>query len=45
MSLIDTLPSFDVFSRLFDVVFLVSAGTVFVLRWIERKLRVDDGLD
>ncbi|KAK4699495.1 hypothetical protein P7C70_g6765, partial [Phenoliferia sp. Uapishka_3] len=40
--LLDTLPAFDVFSRLFDSVFLFSAGTVFVLRWIERKIRVED---
>lgn len=40
--LLDTLPDFNVFSRLFDSVFLFAAGTVFVLRWIERKIRVED---
>ncbi|KAM0752890.1 hypothetical protein T439DRAFT_184970 [Meredithblackwellia eburnea MCA 4105] len=42
--LLDTLPDFNVFSRLFDSVFLLAAGSVFVLRWIERKIRVEDVL-
>lgn len=42
--LLDTLPSFDVFSRLFDSAFLLAAGTVFVLRWVERKIRVEEPL-
>ncbi|KAL8277334.1 hypothetical protein RQP46_010287 [Phenoliferia psychrophenolica] len=40
--LLNTLPEFNVFSRLFDSVFLFAAGTVFVLRWVERKIRVED---
>lgn len=43
-SLLDTLPSFDVFSRLFDSVFLIAAGTVFSLRWVERKIRVEESV-
>lgn len=43
-TLLDTLPSFSVFSRLFDTVFLVAAGAVFVVRWVNRKMRVDEGV-
>lgn len=43
-TLLDTLPSFAVFSRLFDSVFLVAAGAVFVVRYIDRKIRVEDGI-
>lgn len=43
-SLLDTLPSFSVFSRLFDSVFLFAAGAVFVVRFIGRKIRVDEGV-
>lgn len=43
-TLLDTLPDFNVFSRLFDMVFLVAAGAIFISRWIGRKLRDDDGL-
>ncbi|KAI5481899.1 G protein-coupled receptor 89A [Pseudohyphozyma bogoriensis] len=41
-ALLDTLPDFNVFSRLFDSVFLVTATGVFVIRWIERKVRFED---
>ncbi|GAA5850021.1 hypothetical protein JCM8547_000984 [Rhodosporidiobolus lusitaniae] len=41
-TLLDTLPDFNVFSRLFDTVFLLAAGALFVSRWLARKLR-DDG--
>jgi hypothetical protein len=40
--LLDTLPDFAIFSRLFDGVFLVAAGAWFAIRWLERKIRVDD---
>jgi hypothetical protein len=40
--LLETLPDFAIFSRLFDGVFLVAAGGWFALRWLERKIRVDD---
>ncbi|GAA5914418.1 hypothetical protein JCM6882_008226 [Rhodosporidiobolus microsporus] len=43
-SLLDTLPDFNVFSRLFDSVFLIAAGGIFVSRWIGRRLRDDEGL-
>lgn len=43
-TLLDTLPSFSVFSRLFDTVFLIAAGAVFVVRWVDRKMRVDEGV-
>jgi golgi pH regulator len=39
--LLDTLPDFAVFSRLFDCVFLVAASAWFAVRWLERKIRVD----
>ncbi len=42
-TLLQTLPSFNVFSRLFDSVFLFAAGTVFFGRFVERKIRVVDG--
>lgn len=42
-TLLSTLPSFNVFSRLFDSVFLFAAGTVFFGRFVERKIRVVDG--
>ncbi|KAK4058131.1 hypothetical protein OIO90_000870 [Microbotryomycetes sp. JL221] len=42
--LLDTLPSFAVFSRLFDLVFLIAAGSTFVVRWIGRKMKVQEGL-
>lgn len=35
--LLDTLPDFQVFSRLFDSVFLLAAVALFVSRWIGRK--------
>lgn len=41
--LLDTLPDFNVFSRLFDIVFLIAAGTVFAARWVHRSLTVDGG--
>ncbi|GAA6001642.1 hypothetical protein JCM10207_002244 [Rhodosporidiobolus poonsookiae] len=43
-TLLDTLPDFNVFSRLFDSVFLIAAGAVLVSRFIGRKLRDDEGL-
>ncbi|GAA5831859.1 hypothetical protein JCM11251_003913 [Rhodosporidiobolus azoricus] len=43
-ALLDTLPDFNVFSRLFDSVFLIAAGAIFVSRWIGRTLRDDEGL-
>lgn len=42
--LLDTLPDFRVFSRLFDAVFLLAASTCFVLRYLQRKIRVDEHL-
>ncbi|SCZ90126.1 BZ3500_MvSof-1268-A1-R1_Chr1-3g01792 [Microbotryum saponariae] len=42
-SLLDTLPEFSVFSRLFDLVFLCSAALAFVIRFVDRKLKVEDG--
>ena len=42
--LLDTLPSFAVFSRLFDTVFLFAAAAVFFVRWLDRKLKVEDGI-
>ncbi|SCV68300.1 BQ2448_421 [Microbotryum intermedium] len=42
-SLLDTLPEFSVFSRLFDLVFLCSAALGFVIRFIDRKLKVEEG--
>lgn len=42
-SLLETLPAFNVFSRLFDSVFLFSAATVFFGRFVERKIRIVDG--
>ncbi|BGP44922.1 hypothetical protein JCM10450v2_000737 [Rhodotorula kratochvilovae] len=42
--LLDTLPDFNVFSRLFDSVFLLAAVALFVSRWIGRKFRDDAGL-
>lgn len=43
-SLLDTLPDFNVFSRLFDSVFLLAAAGIFVSRWIGRQFRDDAGL-
>jgi hypothetical protein len=43
-TLLDTLPDFRVFSRLFDGVFLLAAVGCFVLRWLQRKIRVDEHL-
>ncbi|GAA5980246.1 hypothetical protein JCM10908_001586 [Rhodotorula pacifica] len=43
-SLLDTLPDFNVFSRLFDSVFLLAAVAIFVSRWIGRQFRDDAGL-
>ncbi|GAA6061931.1 hypothetical protein JCM10212_001499 [Sporobolomyces blumeae] len=43
-TLLDTLPDFNVFSRLFDSVFLLAAGTLFVSRYAHRKLRDDDAV-
>lgn len=43
-SLLETLPSFAVFSRLFDSVFLLAAGSVFVVRWIHGTIRKADGI-
>lgn len=40
-SLLDTLPSFNIFSRLFDSVFLIAASSVFVVRWLDTKIRSD----
>lgn len=42
--LLDTLPDFNVFSRLFDSVFLLAAGALFFSRFIGRKFRDDAGL-
>ncbi|GAA5825493.1 hypothetical protein JCM3770_004518, partial [Rhodotorula araucariae] len=42
--LLDTLPDFNVFSRLFDSVFLLAAVALFVSRWIGRKFRDDAAL-
>ncbi|KAK4054804.1 hypothetical protein OIV83_000728 [Microbotryomycetes sp. JL201] len=42
--LLDTLPSFAVFSRLFDLVFLVAACTTFVIRLVGNKMKVQEGL-
>ncbi|KAM0793127.1 hypothetical protein ACM66B_000605 [Microbotryomycetes sp. NB124-2] len=42
--LLDTLPSFAVFSRLFDLVFLVAAGSTFVIRFVGSKMKVQEGL-
>lgn len=44
MALLDTLPSFNVFSRLFDIVFLITALAVLVARYVEKKVRVEDNL-
>ncbi|GAA5878165.1 hypothetical protein JCM3774_004316 [Rhodotorula dairenensis] len=43
-SLLDTLPDFNVFSRLFDSAFLLAAGAIFFSRWIGRQFRDDAGL-
>ncbi|GAA5844512.1 hypothetical protein JCM3766R1_007147 [Sporobolomyces carnicolor] len=43
-TLLDTLPDFNVFSRLFDSVFLLAAATLFVSRFAHRKLRDDEGV-
>ncbi|BGP53009.1 hypothetical protein JCM8202_004093 [Rhodotorula sphaerocarpa] len=43
-SLLDTLPDFNVFSRLFDSVFLLAASAMFLSRYISRKFRDDAGL-
>jgi hypothetical protein len=43
-SLLETLPSFAVFSRLFDSVFLIAAGAVFLVRWVHRTIRKADGV-
>ncbi|GAA5922305.1 Golgi pH regulator family protein [Sporobolomyces koalae] len=43
-TLLDTLPDFNVFSRLFDSVFLLAAATVFVSRFAHRKLRDDEAV-
>ncbi|BGP12881.1 hypothetical protein JCM10213_005165 [Rhodosporidiobolus nylandii] len=43
-TLLDTLPDFNVFSRLFDSVFLIAASAIFVSRWVSKKLRDDEGL-
>ncbi|GAA5919085.1 hypothetical protein JCM1841_003741 [Sporobolomyces salmonicolor] len=43
-TLLDTLPDFNVFSRLFDSVFLLAAFSLFVSRWAHRKLRDDEGM-
>ena len=40
--LLRTLPDFAVFTRLFDGVFLAAAVGWGFLRWIERRIRVDD---
>lgn len=42
--LLDTLPDFRVFARLFDAVFLLTAAICFVLRYLQRKIRVDEHL-
>ncbi|GAA5850559.1 hypothetical protein JCM9279_007540 [Rhodotorula babjevae] len=42
--LLDTLPDFQVFSRLFDSVFLLAAVALFVSRWIGRKFADEAGL-
>lgn len=42
--LLDTLPSFAVFSRLFDLVFLIAASSTFFVRWLGKKMRVEEGL-
>ncbi|GAA6036835.1 hypothetical protein JCM8097_006304 [Rhodosporidiobolus ruineniae] len=43
-TLLDTLPDFNVFSRLFDSVFLLAATGIFVSRWLARKLRDDESV-
>ncbi|GAA5955859.1 hypothetical protein JCM8115_004346 [Rhodotorula mucilaginosa] len=43
-SLLDTLPDFNVFSRLFDSVFLLAAAAIFFSRWVGRQFRDDAGL-
>ncbi|GAA5876179.1 hypothetical protein JCM16303_007046 [Sporobolomyces ruberrimus] len=43
-TLLDTLPDFNVFSRLFDSVFLLAAATLFVSRYAHRKLRDDEAV-
>ncbi|GAA5993978.1 hypothetical protein JCM5350_003514 [Sporobolomyces pararoseus] len=43
-TLLDTLPDFNVFSRLFDSVFLLAAATLFVSRFAHRKLRDDEAV-
>ncbi|GAA5896563.1 Golgi pH regulator family protein [Sporobolomyces salmoneus] len=43
-TLLDTLPDFNVFSRLFDSVFLLSAATLFISRFAHRKLRDDEAV-
>lgn len=42
--LLNTLPAFQTFSRLFDIVFLLAASAVFAIRWIQRKVRVEENL-
>jgi hypothetical protein len=40
--LLETLPDFAVFSRLFDGVFLLVALGSLAAKWLERKVRADD---
>ncbi|CAD6567989.1 MAG: hypothetical protein CYPHOPRED_002285 [Cyphobasidiales sp. Tagirdzhanova-0007] len=42
--LLATLPDFRIFQRLFDGFFLFSATAVFAVRWLQRKIRVDEHL-
>lgn len=43
-TLLDTLPDFRIFSRLFDAVFLLAAIGCFAVRYLQRKIRVDEHL-
>ena len=43
-TLLDTLPDFRIFSRLFDAVFLLAAIGCFIVHYLQRKIRVDEHL-
>ena len=40
--LLESLPDFGVYSRVFDLAFLIAAVAWFAARWLEQRIRVDD---
>jgi len=42
--LLESLPDFSIFSRVFDLVFLVAAGGCIVLRWLRNQILVNEAI-